>query len=524
MADKLLICVSAEQATAGVLHNDKLGRCHVFRNDERGKEAFDRLLAGLHNMPVLIVVDVVEEDYRFEMLPHASGRDRTELLERRLRQLYRNTPYCAALLQGRDAGKRRDDQFLFFALTNPDLVDVWIAQIRVHELPVAGVYLLPIAAEALSQKLAAATPNVLLVARHPSGLRLSFFRHGKLRISRLTQVESTDTPGQVAAYTEEIANTRLYLHALRVMTLDEHLSVVVFDRDGSLSGLEQSVAREVSNAQAILLGPAEIANQTGLPAAVVADVPDAMYLHMLGTQKAPQGNLAPEPVTERFQIYQLRRALYATAAIAGGASVAWLAINTYQIYDLRTQQTVAASQSADYQRRYQEVTRSFPASPTNADNLVAAVQTAERLLTTKRDPESAMIVVSRVFEQYPNFQLKRFGWKYALRDYDTDTSGGRVDATHPGAPAAAAPPAGRRQSAFIEAEIRPFMGDYRKALDAISSFAEALKADAAVAEVKIAALPLNVSPTTALSGSTTESVDRPTAAPFRLHIAFKPTL
>ena len=73
----------------------------------------------------------------------------------------------------------------------------------------------------------------------------------------------------------------------------------------------------------------------------------------------------------------------------------------YQIWDLRLDNAFAINQAADFQRRYQEVTRSFPETPTSADNLVAAVQTAERLRSSKRTPEQAMIVASRALEQFP---------------------------------------------------------------------------------------------------------------------------
>jgi hypothetical protein len=323
----------------------------------------------------------------------------------------------------------------------------------------------------------------------------------------------------MSAFTEEVANTRLYLHAMRVMTLDENLTVVVLDRDGSLAGLEQSIAREISNAQASRIGTADIVALSGVAEAIVADEPEALYLHYLGLQPK-QGNLAPEPVTERFQIYQLRRALYATAAIAGGVSVAWVGLNVYQAYDLRAQQAHAISQAADFQRRYQEVTRSFPATPTNADNLVTAVQIAERLKSVKRTPEAAMVVLSRALEQFPNFQVKSFGWRYSVRDFDSEIATRRPD--EPAAPPAAPGTARRKQSAFVEAEIRPFSGDYRSALDTISRFADTLRQDPAVAHVNVVALPLNVSPTTALSGSTSESINRPTAAPFRLHFVLHP--
>jgi hypothetical protein len=522
MADKLLICVNAEQSMVSVSHNGKLGACQSFRNDDEGTQSFDRFVAGLKSMPALVMVDVIEEDYRFELLPHATGRDRAELVSRRLRQLYRNTAFCSSWAQGRDSGKRRDDQYLFFALTNPDIVNGWLGILRAHELPVVGVFLLPIVAQALAQKLAPATTNLLLVSSHVSGIRLTFFRQGNLRISRLTRVEIADSRGR-AAYTEEIANTRLYLHALRVMTLDEHMNVLILDRDGSLAGLEQSVAREVSNAQATLLTVADIVGGTGVPEAIVRDVPDALYLHFLG-QHPPLGNLAPEPITERFQIYQLRRALYATAGIIGTFTFAWAATNFYRIYDLRSQQALAASQTAEQQRRYQEVTRGFPAIPTSADNLVHTVQVAEQLKTAKRNPEPAMIALSRALERFPSVWLKGFGWKYAVRDFDTGGTTRSGNTASTATPAATGARSLRRQSAYVEAEIRPFAGDYRRALDEIASFAETLQQDPVIADVEVVELPLNVSPTMALSGSTTEATIRATSAPFKLNVSFKADL
>lgn len=521
MAIKLVLSISAERAAIASAQNGKLGACETFANDADGTRAFERYLDRFRNVPVHVMVDAVEEDYRFELLPHASGRDRTELLERRLRQLYRNTAYCAAIQQGRETGKRRDDQYLFCALTNPDALDGWLGIVRARELPVAGVYLLPVIAQHMVAKLTQATQNLLLVSRHPSGLRLTFFRNGKLRIGRLTQVEGADQRSRIAGYTEEIANTRLYLHALRVMTLDEQLAVLVLDRDGTLAGLDQSVAREISNAHATLAGTVDIATRAGVPESVLRDAPEALYLHFLASHP-PLGNLAPAPVTERFQIYQLRRALYATAGIIGAASLAWTGINAYQIYDLREQKLLAAVQTADFQRRYQEVTRHYPAAPTNAENLVQSVQTAERLKANKRYPDTAMLIVSRALEQFPAVQLKSLGWKYGGRDVQTDNASRRTDSP----PAAPLPPGAlpkRSQSGFVEAEVNPFQGDYRAALDLINRFTDTLKQDPGVAEVQVTRLPLNVSSNTALTGSTSDRPTHATSAPFRLQIVFKAT-
>ena len=133
MAAKLLLCVSNDQATVAVWRRRRLLSCTHFDNNEEGWTAFGSFLRSVHGLPVHIIVDTVEEDFRFETLPHIRGRDRTEMVGRKLKQLYRATPYCSFALQERESGKRRDDRYLFAALTNPDLLLPWLRAIEAAE-------------------------------------------------------------------------------------------------------------------------------------------------------------------------------------------------------------------------------------------------------------------------------------------------------------------------------------------------------------------------------------------------------
>src|SRR6266545_4345746 len=143
MREKLLICISALQASAAYWRTGKIVQLEQFPHDEAGLAGFREFLAPHGNVPAFVMVDAVEEDYRFETLPHATGSDRTQMVTRKLRQHYRNTPYIGAWLQGRDSGKRRDDRYLFAALTNPDIPGDWLKIVNAQELPLAAVYLLP---------------------------------------------------------------------------------------------------------------------------------------------------------------------------------------------------------------------------------------------------------------------------------------------------------------------------------------------------------------------------------------------
>ena len=127
MREKLLICVSAQQATAAFWRAGKIVQLEQFAHDEKGLADFPRVpRAATRTCPCSLMVDAVEEDYRFETLPHSFGSERAQMVARKLKQHYRNTPYIGAWLQGREAGKRRDDRYLFSALTNPEILADWL--------------------------------------------------------------------------------------------------------------------------------------------------------------------------------------------------------------------------------------------------------------------------------------------------------------------------------------------------------------------------------------------------------------
>jgi hypothetical protein len=524
MADKLLISVSAGQVSAARWTGGRLGTCSVFENSEPGLAAFKNHLAQEPQLPAHMIVDAVEEDYRFESLPHSFGSDRAEMIARKLKQHYRSTPYFSARIQGRDPGKRRDDRYLFCALTNPELINAWLQAVTDRALPVAGIFLLPTVSAKLVEKLKLKQPNLLVVSIHGAGLRLSFFRDQQLRISRLARIDG-GAAKSIKNYAEEISNTRLYLHALRVMTLDEHLSVLIVDRNDTLTELEQAIARDNPNIDCRRLGRAEITATIGIGAAALDSSSDALYMHLLGLRTS-DNNIAPAAVTLGFRQHQIRRGIFALAGITAFASATWCAITLFQIFDTRGDIENTRRQTAELQQQYQEVTRQFPAAPTSAENLRRAVEISQKIGATTRTPELTMDLISQALELHPLIVMKTFGWKYDTAEIEAGREGNQ-------AAAAAAPPSTplpgaqrggkRKESAIVEGEVRPFRGDYRAAIEAINRFVETLSQQPNVAEVRVAKLPLNINPTLTLTGNTTDSRDQAGTAGFTIILVMKPS-
>ena len=515
MADKILVCISALQVTAAWYRRGRLADCTICQHDESGVAAFDEFLAPHAGVPVHVMADVVEEDYRFETLPHAFGADRRDMVQRKLRQHYRNTPYTAASLLGRDRDKRRDDRYLFSALTNAALLAPWLQAVAARAMPVAGIFMLPIVSATLLEALRIKAANLLLVSLQGGGLRLTFFRDGHFRLSRLARGDGGRAADRARFITDEISNTRVYLHALRTTRLDEQFTLLLLDRNDELVAATHTIARDNPSIECIRLGRHDLSSRLKIAEPMLDLSADTIYLQLLAI-RTPACNLAPAGVTAGFRRLQLRRAIHAAAGVAALAGMAWSGINLWQAFDAHARKMEAARETASLQAQYQEARRRFPAAPTTAQNLKRTVDLAQQLHQATRTPETFMRIVSAAIESAAGIEVSGLVWKYGVGDAEPGAGARPAAALAPGVAAM------RRQSGIVAGEVKPFHGDLRSAVAAINAFADRLARHPAVAEARIVKLPLNIDPGLALTGNTVDSRERPGAADFKVLVLLKP--
>lgn len=517
MAEKILLCISATQAIVAHTRGRATVRCEIFHPDEDGLAAFDEFLASLPMALVYIATDAVEEDYRFDTLPHATGADRAGLLGRKLKQYYRNTPYVAAIARGSVGEKRRDDRYLFTALTNPGLIDPWLTAISKRELPVAGIYLSSMLTSVLARKTGNAFPRMLVVAPHSAGIRFTFYKDSEFFISRLSR--GIAGGNKEKTFATEIASTRGYLASLHLDTLDEPLPVLFLDHDNSLVPVVEHVAAEVPNLQCVRIDRDTLLRQLRIAPEHLNLALETAYLQLMA-EKAPDTNLAPASVTAAHRQYQRRNAIYAASAALGLAGALWTGYNLWHAYDLGEQTAQAAKVTAATQTQYREITREFPATPTTSDNLLNAVEIYKRVSKTIRSPQPFMHIVSRAIEPAASVFLQEVNWTYGTEIASADGSAQPPQAATGSVPGAAS--GGLKQSGYVAGEIRPFQGDYRAAIDVINAVANRLARDPAVAEVRVVKYPLNVNPGLALSGNTRDAAEHSGVADFKILLTLKP--
>jgi hypothetical protein len=434
-------------------------------------DAFRQLVQRYSRLPVLIVVDTVDEDYRSEILPHARGAERSEMLARRLRQVFRNARFTGGWRQTRETTGRRDDRYLLAALTDVEWLRPWLRELHAAQAPLAGVVPLALASQPLLRRLKATAPNVLLAYRINSRLRLSYFHHGQLRFSRLVGSDMpTQTPTNAA---DEIAKTRLYLAAQRVLPRDAHLHVVLLDPSGQLDWAEDALNAEPMF-DARLVDLSELAGALRIPADFLAATPEIAPLVAVASEPL-RLNLAPAQLLQRHAQMRWRQWLGLAAALAAAGGLVLTGNLRLQAQALRMQALEIQAQTQRIEARHAARVRDFPALATRPDQLGETLALAQKLSRPPFDVAALLAPLGQALSQHPDIVVRTL----RLEDKGADTA--RV---------------------VLEAHLSQFDGNYRAAVGGIDLFVARLANTPGVRAVTRLASPADTAPGATLSGTT----------------------
>ncbi len=535
--NKLVLCATAHSLLAGLWHAGILQGNQTFANDDAGHQAFAAFLQQYPATPVYLMVDAVEEDYRLESVPHASGAAKRELIARKINQFYRGLEYRTAHFINRDKDKRRDDNFLFVALSNTDFLQDWVAVIQSVEAQLVGVYLLPMLSQVLVRQLKLMAPHILLCEKLSSGLRQTYLHNGRLRMSRLVPnvPDTKNSASQLGYfYLVETEKTRLYLMSQRFISRETPLNLVLASIDGATQHISQGISQE-QGIECSDVDLSKIAKNLNLPVALIQQMPELLHMQLLASGHMVD-NLAPAHLIKQHQFSNIRQAIKIATVVLGvvGFSVAaWLfnqGLDRKAAFNLAMQDTVIQRQ------RYDEVAKNFPITPISAADLKTAVELDKTIATYPKSPRRVMLVVSAALEQSPEVQLDRLRWVLThdinIKDEDKlialpaaapNSVNGSANSLQANASLAlTADPTKLNELGFVTAEITGFNGDYRGALNSVHRFVENLKTDTRVAMVEVLQEPVNASSYVNLQGSTTdEQATQKQPALFKLKVILK---
>ncbi|HOY71414.1 MAG TPA: hypothetical protein PL131_12135 [Methylotenera sp.] len=523
---KIILCATANQLLAGLWRAGELQGSQTFGHHEEGQLAFAEFLQKHENTPVYLVADAVEEDYKLESLPHTAGNAKRELIERKLNQFYRGLVYRTAHFIKRDTEKRKDDQYLFVALTKDEFIKTWVAIIQAAKAPLVGVYLLPMLSQVLVRQLKLMAPHILLCEKLSSGLRQTYLHNGRLRMSRLVPNVPLDDNQLSYFYLVETEKTRLYLMSQRFIAQETPLELVLLSVDGSTQTISQSISQE-QNIQCDDVVLSEIAKNLGLSTQLVQQTPELLHMQLLAKGHIVD-NLAPSSQTKEYQANKIKQVIKISTFALGAVGVTLAGLIFKQGLDYKESYRQALQDTVIQQHRYDEAAKNFPNTPIGAGDLQLAVELDKTINSFPKSPRRVMQVVSTALEQSPEIQLDRLRWALSsdvnMKDEDKLLPVVNAQTTDVANSTLSMDTNTLRELGFINAEISNFTGDYRAALNSVNKFVSNLKMDRYVESVEVIQAPVNVSSYVGLQGSTTDeqSTQRQPAV-FKLKVILKPS-
>jgi len=179
-------------------------------HDETDAAPLLAALAKTPKAPVLILADIVAQDYKRESLPPLlSFFDRKKLLARKLAQAFPKTDLKIAL-------DGADGSALFIGVEEKSNVTLWLDRLAPLRNPSGEVSLLPVECAGMLAKLAPVAMQgwgLLLLAHKTGGYRQIVTKNGEIVFTRLTPplpaLASPDTIAETLA--QDIQATRAYL-------------------------------------------------------------------------------------------------------------------------------------------------------------------------------------------------------------------------------------------------------------------------------------------------------------------------
>lgn len=389
-------------------HRHATEHCGHFAADAAGLEAFSGWLHGLSAAtPFTLLVDLPDERFRIETLPHVRGPDRRRLRERRQVQLFPDTPFVAHQYLDREPSGRQDERILFAALNRPSTITPWLEAIegQGHRLQ----RLVPVAflAAALAAHLPATQGPFLLALLTPAGLRISCCEDRKLLFSRLSPA-SQSAPPPLSQWQDEAREVHRHLLSQRILRHDIACTC----------HLLTSANSDTSTTSDSVIAPGALrfvhSNTPSAPAGPRHASPTGADDRLLLLRR-PCHHAGLPHATPAAALYAGRLHLAGQLTVAGAAMVLVLCMlltlsNMTETQALEERSTAATARGDAIERALAALQAASQSPPHPLPRLQATLDMLQYLEAETASPEPALHQLADALAPLPDTELKRIDW------------------------------------------------------------------------------------------------------------------
>ncbi len=514
-----VILLGAEKMVAYQWYRGEIINSYLFDTKENGRIQFERYLSESDPETTYVLVDVAEEEFRLDTIPHVYGSDRKAVLDRKKERLFRGADYVYDETQNREAEGRRDDNVLLSSIGETSYVKPWLQLLEKYKYPVVSVTSVALFSKNILEFLPNRQEKTLLVTMQSvSGLRQSFFQGEDLKISRMVKMPRYGTTPYGPIISSEIEKIYRYLNSMRLVSNDEQLNVYFLTEGELLKELKEKLqdTESISYKLIDLNYMAKIANTDFSLKTPFSDKLFAYHLFKKGAK-----NAYANPNEVRYStMRKMRVGMYAASALLLLSSTilsGWFLMNAVSY----KQDSMSAIKKTEfYQERFNIAREGLPKTPIEPNDIKTVVEIAGNLEKFKTDPEPILKVIGSSLKMYPQVILENLQWNHSLDPNDQFQNSRAVTNLY-----ATIPVANYIQNqnsnlyyqiATFEARIANFNGDFRTAIKTVNDLAEALRSKENIESVTVEEFPMDISSEASLQGSV-EKLEK--EAKFTLRIA-----
>lgn len=500
------VYLSNDKLTVYHWKDGKLGSSYLFDDSEDGRRYFDRYLKESPKLTTYMLVDVVEEEFRQDKVPHVRGSDHKSVIERKKNRMFRDTPYFHAEVQGREEEGRKDDRVLFMALTNPDIIEPWIRLLDDNKVPLAGIYSLPQVTRIILKNLEKPPSDhqLLVSLQSISGLRQTFFQKGKMKISRLVGLPRYGTEPYAPIINEEVELIQRYLNSLRLIDTDNPLDIYYLGDRALLDELDR-IQTDSQSMRHHRVDLAEYCRREGIDTEITNPFSDHVYVYHL-LKKKPKNTYAVNRERRYFKLKAAKQFMYAASAFMFIAGFVWSGLNLMEGLLNKQKSIVAEKKTEFYTVRYQSAQDQLKQTEVSPRNLKVVTEVVDTLRQYKADPFDMYSIVSKGLDSHPYIEIDEIDWMTSTSPEinQANITGNTVPVgmtRRPGNTTENEKDYTYYHIGEVKGHIADFNGDYRKAINTIESFRDQINSMADVYNVSVTDLPLDVSPEKSLQGT-----------------------
>lgn len=481
----------------------------TYSHDEPGLDEYKADMPLFDQLPVIIVTDFIEENFRSESIVHVNRYDRSAILQRRLDYIYRHTPFRSARITGRESQGRRDDNILLSAITKPELIQPWLDTLVASGMHIQSITSTAYLLEAYVRHSNQDTKGDLLIINIDRGqkLRQTFLRNGRVVFSRSTLFSGNDNDTLSQDIYTESQRIRRYLERIHLLSHESVLQVSVYSlRDAQAlrfnPALQDLIRFQVINcAEQIATERVQLGEHK----------PGSLVLFLMETlRKQPIANIYAPFETRRY--HHLRTIAHGCLAASFLIIVSTLFLKLpvlTDIVDNHQQLGTFRTQANPINARYRALRAALPETPLPPREMGLIVQRVEQIDASAAPSWAVLSKISAAIEGADHLQLTSIEWHRLPAQHDTAA----LTARYAAMPDAADP-------SLTQVLVNGFAaaaGNYRTAQNQVLSFINQLD-NMPGANVTPLQMPTDVRSDTRV---TTTVNDRQVSAPFSLRLTLE---